>query len=136
MAKAGSSSNVMPARGPRPAIWLHAALEELDQVEKEAAEEGYPEPSAAAKGHARRILDSLSLAALPAPSVYPTEDGEVAIMFRKEGRRAAVVVLCDSSGGAICLSSIAGENRRARYDRATAVPDAFLKAELRRMKSA
>ena len=136
MAKAGSSSTMMPARGPWPAVWLHAALEELDQVEKEAAQEGYPEPSAAAKGHARRILDSLSLAAPPAPSVYPTEDGEVAIMFRKQGRRAAVVVLCDSSGGATCLSSIAGENRRARYDRATAVPDAFLKAELRRMKSA
>src|ERR1700688_144715 len=136
MAKAGSSSNVMPARGPRQAVWLHAALAELDQAEKEAADEGYPEPSAAAKDHARRILDSLSLAALLAPSVYPTEDGEVAIMFRKRGRHAAVVVLCDSSGGAICLSSIAGENRRARYDRATAIPDAFLKAELRRMKAA
>ncbi len=117
------------------AAWLADALGELARVEEEALEEGYPEPSASAKTHARRILRGLAGGSLPCPAAYPTEDGEIGIMFQRRDVPAAVLVLCDASGGAMCLSSIAGENRRARYDRASAVPDAFVRAELSRMTS-
>ena len=104
---------------------LEDALAELSGVEAEAVAEGYPSISEAAKNHARRlIIDLATRYSLPI-ATYPTEDGEIAIDIRGKDRRA-VLILLDRSGGAICFVTVSGENRRARYESASRLPDGFL----------
>jgi hypothetical protein len=113
-----------------PENWWSDAMHELSEVEAEAHEEGYQPPAEEAKQSAERILRSLSGLRLPAPSVYPTQDREVAIFFRNESRQASVLILCDSLGSGACFAFADGKGRRARYDDAGELPDSFIRAQL------
>ncbi len=110
--------------------WLTDALGELDQIDQETAQEGLPPSNELSKGNARHIIIELATGPYPQPAVYPTEDGEIAILFQKQSAQAGVLILCDSDGGGACFSTIAGKKRRARYDDASELPDAFVKGEL------
>lgn len=123
-------------RGSWRQKWLDAALEELQQCDEEANEEGYPAPSIAAKQNAKRILQEIAGMELivPPPAVYPTADREIAMLFRRATARAAVLITCDADGGGACFSIIAGKNRRARYDDAGDLPGAFVLSELQRLR--
>jgi hypothetical protein len=116
--------------------WLDAALEELRQCDEEAKQEGYPAPSMAARQNVRRILEEIARMglAVPQPAVYPTADREIAVFFRNPTAGAAVLITCDVDGSGACFSSIAGKNRRARYDDATDLPGAFVRSELQRLR--
>ena len=109
--------------------WLNSALEELDDVEREAIEEGLPEPSLLAKATAQRIILTVANMGLPQPSIYPAERREVAIFFKL--RTSGVLIHCGSRGEGICFATFAGKNRRARYDDAGDLPDEFVKEQLR-----
>ncbi len=121
---------------PLVPTWLNEALTDLDHVDDEAREEGYVDIAAVAKANARHILESVHSAGLPAPSIYPTEDREIAILFASSEPGAAVLVLCDSEGGWACLSSVGGKNQRARFDDAADAPHPFLTEELRKLQAA
>jgi hypothetical protein len=123
-------------RGAGRQKWLDTALEELQQCDEEANEEGYSVPSISAKDNARRIIQEIAKMALtlPQPAVYPTADREIAVLFRRATARAAVLITCDADGGGACFSIIGGKNRRARYDDASDLPDAFVVSELQRLR--
>jgi hypothetical protein len=117
------------------APWLAEALEELESCPGEAKEIGASEPSGKARGNARAIIDALARMVPPllAPSVYPTAESEIAILFRSEAQSSAVLLLCDSDGGGACFSTMGGKNVRARYDDASQLPDEFVKSQIRRL---
>jgi hypothetical protein len=121
---------------PLVPTWLDEAIKDLERVDDEARKEGFRAINPVAKLNARHILESVRLAGLPSPSVYPTEDQEVAILFASEAPGAVVLSLCDSHGGGAYFASIGGKNRRARFDDATDIPRPFLIEELRNLRAA
>lgn len=116
--------------------WLSEALTELLDVDAEAQENGHEPPSQQAKNHAERILESLAPSGegWPAPSVYPTSDREIAIFFRSDSRRASVLILCASDGQGACFAFADGRGRRARYEDAGEMPDAFVWEQLQKLR--
>lgn len=121
---------------PLVPTWLDEAIKDLDGVDEEVREEGFRAINPVSKLNARHILESVHSAGLPAPSIYPTEDREIAILFASSEPGAAVLVLCDSEGGWACLSSVGGKNQRARFDDAADAPHPFLTEELRKLQAA
>ena len=108
---------------------LEAALEDLRLVLTDAKEEGYPPPTRLALSNAERILRGMYALAPVRLEVYPTPDGEVAVVA-PGSPRSSVMVLCDSDGGALCMVNMDGEHRRARYSTADRLPDGFLRDAL------
>ena len=108
---------------------LHAAMQDLDGAIEEAREEGYPQPSSLALKNAERLLRDLYRLRNCRLEVYPTPDGEVAIVA-PGGHGQSLLVLCDSDGGALCSVNLNGEHRRARYTTVTALPDGFVREAL------
>lgn len=117
-------------------VWLAVALAELEQVDQEAAEEGFSLSNELSRGNARRILNKLARESSAAPTVYPTENGGIAILFQKRRTQAGVLILCEQDGSGACFSTIAGKKRRARYDDASDLPDAFVISELVKLQLA
>ena len=108
---------------------LEAALEDLRGVPAEAAEEGYPQPTQLALSNAKRILRRMYAPFGARLEVYPTQDGEVAIVAPGKPR-SSVMVLCGPDGGALCMVNMDGVHRRARYSTAGNLPDGFLRDAL------
>lgn len=109
-----------------PTADLRASLCDLDNAVEEAAEEGFPEPSRLALTSARSLLQDLYRLRPSRLEVYPTPDGEIAVVV-PGGHGRSVLVLCDSQGGALCSVNLNGCHRRARYDTATMLPDGFVR---------
>ena len=112
--------------------WLDTALVELNDVDQEAARESLPEIFSSTKDQARRILSALATQSI-APTVYPTEDGEIALYFKPLAAKSAVLILVGNDGQGACFSYVNGKNRRARYDDASELPDGFVREQLRRL---
>ncbi len=112
---------------------LRAALRDLDAVEGEALEEGFPIPSRMARENARRLLQAMHRISGRRLEVYPTPDGEVAI-DAPGGQGRSVLLLCDSEGGALCLVNMNGKHRRARYADSNGLPDGFVREALAELK--
>lgn len=108
---------------------LNDALSDLEEVNVEAREEGFPLPSDVALTNAERLLEDMYKVFPRRFEVYPTPDGEVAISA-PGGRRKSVLLLCASDGGALCLVNLNGEHRRARYSTVNKLPDGFLREAL------
>ncbi len=115
------------------ARWLADAIEELEEIDDEVAEEALPELAADTKKHARRIVFALTKQPI-APTIYPTTDGEVALYFKSPVTASSVLILVGNDGQATCFSYINGKNRRARYDDAADLPDEFVKAQIQALK--
>ena len=113
---------------------LEAALEDLRRALAEAEEEGYPQPTHIALSNAKHILSRMHALFPTRLEVYPTQDGEVAIVAPGTPRRS-VMVLCDSSGGALCTVNMDGVHRRERYSTADTLPDGFLRDALDELAS-
>lgn len=112
---------------------LRAALRDLDAVEGEALEEGFPIPSRMARENARRLLQAMHRISGRRLEVYPTPDGEVAI-DAPGGQGRSVLLLCDSEGGALCLVNMNGKHRRTRYADSNGLPDGFVREALAELK--
>lgn len=117
-------------RSPRPRFaWLADARRALAEVDDEIAEDGLPEVAPSARQEAERII--VALAQHPwAPTVYPTQDGEIAIHFRSPDRPSSVVILLDGHGRGECYAYTGGRSRRAHYDVASDLPDSFVMEQL------
>lgn len=121
--------------GPRlDAVWLADTLDELGKIDQLAASEDLPQPSAIAKQNAIRIINALANGPYPEPAIYPTQDGEIAILFQKRDIRAAVLILCDADGGGACFSTFSDQRLRARYEDASDLPDTFMKSQVLRLR--
>lgn len=118
------------AHAPRQP-WLADALGELGECVDEAREEGYPEPTGNALALAEALLKRIAQRAtpLPQPSVYPSADNEIVLFFCNGEVQAAVSIAIEAGGEGVCFSNIGGL-RRARYQDARELPDAFVAGEL------
>ena len=110
--------------------WLADALAELEEVDDEIAEEDLPPVGEATKKEAARIIKALAWRA-PAPTVYPTQDAEIALHFKAPGRTGTVVILLSDGGRADCHAYVGGTSRRAHYNTSSDLPDAFVLDQLR-----
>ncbi len=108
---------------------LRAALHDLDGAVVEAQEEGFPPPSHAAMRDARRMLLELFRLHPSRMEVYPTPEGEVALLA-SGGYGKSVLVLCESDGGVLCSVNLNGCHRRAWYDSSNTLPDEFVRKAL------
>ena len=114
---------------PRPApALLSAAAADLAEVEVEALEEGFPRPTRLALETAERLLRDLYSLSPRRYEVYPMPDGEIALPGGARGR--SVVLYCEPQGGVLCLVNIEGAHRRAAFDDAALLPDAFVREAL------
>ena len=109
--------------------YLRDALAKLDDVVGEARAEGFGEPSEQAIENARTLVKQVTRLHSASIEVYPTSDRDVAI-YAPGGQGRSVEVLCESDGGAMCLVNLDGQHRRAIYDSADMLPDAFLREGL------
>ena len=110
--------------------WLADALAELAEVDDEIAEEELPPVGEATKIEAARIIKALARRA-PAPTIYPTQDAEIALHFKAPGRTGTVVILLSDGGRADCHAYVGGTSRRAHYNTSSDLPDAFVLDQLR-----
>ena len=125
------SSTLSALRPTRPDdSALLAALHDLSEVKDEAREENYQVPSTEAISHAGRILRAIYQGHPRRFEVYPTQDGEVAIDACHPKYPRSVLILCASDGSARCLVNLDGHHRRAVYDAAETLPDAFTQEAL------
>ena len=110
----------------------HNTLAALADVDDEIAEEELPQVGEATKIEAARIIKALARRA-PAPTVYPTQDAEIALHFKAPGRTGTVVILLSDGGRADCHAYVGGASRRAHYDASSDLPDPFVLDQLRRL---
>ena len=110
--------------------WLNDVLQALAEVDEEIAEDGLPEVTLSAKGEARRIVVALARHPL-VPTIYPTQDAEIAIHFKSPDAPNSVVILLDGHGRGECYAYTGGRSRRAHYDVSSDLPDDFVRAQLR-----
>lgn len=115
--------------GP-PTSWLASVLRALGEVPDEIAEDELPEINAVAMKEAERIIRGLARYPQP-PTVYPTQDAEIAIHFRAADSPDSVVILLSDSGQADCYAYTSGRSRHAHYDAPSDLPDDFVMAQLR-----
>ncbi len=111
-------------------LWLADALVALGEVDDEIAEENLPEINDAIKTEARRIVTALARHPW-APTVYPTQDAEIAIHFKSRDLPNSVVILLNNGGQAECYAYTSGKSRRAHYDVSSDLPDGFVMEQLR-----
>ena len=120
-------------REPRSS-WLADAMAALGEVDDEVAEENLPAIDSDTRDEAARIIRAL--AGQPfAPTVYPTQDGEIAIHFKSPVRPSSVVILLNNGGQAECYAYTGGRSRRAHYDVSTDLPDGFIMEQLGKLTS-
>lgn len=108
---------------------LRAASHDLDGAVREAQEEGFPRPSLAAEQNARSLLRDLYRLHPCRLEVYPTPDGETALVV-PGGSGRSVLVLCGSNGEVLCSVNLNDRHRRARYSSATTLPYGFFREAL------
>jgi hypothetical protein len=113
-----------------PTSWLADALQALAEVPEEIAEDELPSINSAALEEAERIVRGLARHPQP-PTVYPTQDAEIAIHFKATDSPSAVVILLNDSGEAECYAHADGRSRHAHYGVSADLPDDFVMAQLR-----
>lgn len=114
---------------PMPAE-LAEALDELDDVTAYAEEIEVETPSAAAFDNARCLLKAMYSISPRQFSVYPVAGGRIALDTRGSIKGRIAVVSCGSDGSVLCLVTIDGKHRRARYSANHNLPDGFIREAL------
>ena len=128
MAVGTATIGVQRPRTP-PSAWLADALQALAELDDEIVEDGLPEIGPSVRKEAERII--VGLARHPwAPTVYPTQDGEVAIHFKAPDSPGSVLVLLDNHGRGECYAYTGRHSRRARYEASSDLPDGFVMEQL------
>ena len=129
--EAGKSDAYGRFRPPEPR-WLDDALAELAEVDDEIAEDGFPQVSDMTKAAAETLVKALAWRTPLAPSVYPTQDAEIALHFQSPGVGTVVILLSDG-GRADCHAYVGDRSRRAHYQTSSDLPDAFVLDQLHRL---
>ena len=110
-------------------------LDELNEVDKDALEEGFELPSDLAKTNADRLLREMFDILPRQYDIYTTHDREIAISLPNR-RGSSVILLCRSNGGALCLVDVPGIPERSRSytpEESGQLPDGFLRMALLRL---
>ena len=105
---------------------LNDALQELEEADEDAEENGWPLPSSSAYRNARTLLPRLYRLSPRRFSAYPLFDGEIALDATTMSGNS-VVVICEADGSVLCLVYIHRRGRRAKYASASDLPDDFIR---------
>ena len=98
----------------RSADWFQVALAQVDRIDQEAREEGWPPITDVAKRNAKHVLATTRTSFIE-PEVYPSMDGEIALYFKSPFAAAGLLILIDSQGCADCFWSADGESEREHF---------------------
>ena len=130
----GGQPRIGPMVGWSPsqmvANWLKDALAQVDRINREAEEEGYPLIGELAKRNAKHVLSMAGRSSVE-PVVYPSMDGEIAIYFKSPVAAAALLILLNNDGRAGSYWSVGGISQRQQHDDAAKLPPDFLSTQLR-----
>lgn len=97
---------------------------------EEAQEPGEAMPTNEVIQESMRIVSSLRSELPEDVDVYPEDNGRVAIeTYGKPGN--AFLLVCEPGGGALCVVTVEGISRRARYENSSLLPDGFLREGIR-----
>lgn len=108
---------------------LPDALRELYEVQSEARSDGGIVPDDDAVARAKRTLMDMYRISPRLYTVYPMDDGQIAIdAATKYG--TSLVVLCNPDGSAQCLTYIGEEYRTKEYPDTGMLPDDFIRKAL------
>ena len=121
------------SQSPLAASWLKDALAQVNRVNREAEEEGYPPINELAKKNAKHVLSMAGRNSIE-PTVYPSMDGEIAIYFKSPVAAAALLILLNNDGGAGSYWSVGGKSQRQRHEDASRLPPDFLSTRLRALR--
>lgn len=114
----------------RAAAWFQGALEQVDRIDREAREEGFPFIADVAKRNAKHVLAKTRTSFIE-PEVYPSMDGEIALYFKSPVAAAGLLILIDSQGGTCCFWSADGNSEREHYKDAWDLPTDVARGRLR-----
>lgn len=87
---------------------------DINEIKKEAEEEGFVEPSQRALENAQNVLGVICCVSSRNYEVYPMPDGRVSIDV-PNGKGSSIWILCEESGRISCLVNIKG-NPQGRED--------------------
>ncbi|MCY4468093.1 MAG: hypothetical protein OXC08_05175 [Thiotrichales bacterium] len=110
--------------------WLTRVLAQLDQIDHEVKEEGYPTIGDTAKRNARSLLFMTNSFPVE-PTVYPSMDGEIALYFKAPSAAAALLIQLDNDGGAGCYWSSGTQSEHKRFEDGSNLPEEFVWKQLR-----
>ena len=108
---------------------IEHAMAGLDAVSDAAMEEGYPVPSKTLVANVRDLLLRVARVAPHPYSVYPMEEGQIAIHASNEPT-GAVVITC-LPHDIWCVVSIGRSRRRAWFQNMDELPDPFTRKALK-----
>ena len=103
--------------------WFRARSEETSDA-------SLPMLSERVLDEARRIVRALRRQLPLDTDVYPMDEGKVAIELYGEFGHGFLLV-CEPGGSALCIVTVDGISRRARYESSSVLPDGFLQEGLR-----
>lgn len=107
---------------------LDAALEDLERVKQDAAEDGWPLPSEDGIKRALTILQAMYKINPLRYDIYPMDEGEVVIDGGGLGHR--IGVFCYPDGHVLYIGWIDGKRQRVRGESTDDIPYEFLRSAL------
>ena len=108
---------------------VRESLSDLAEVDGYAAEAGLPPLGDRVKESAARILREIGRAFPLRYGIYPMVGGKI-VIHAQERKGHSVLIICAPDGRASCLVPKDGKGRRAYYDSADELPDAFVRNAL------
>ena len=88
--------------------WIDGAIEQLNDIDIEAKEEGYPEVNHNAKEIAAHLLTMLDRHRIE-PDVYPSVDGDIAMYFKAPNRPFSFLITIDNGQTIECYMADNGD---------------------------
>ena len=107
---------------------FNTAMEDLQRVKQDAAEEGWPAPSQVGIGKAEEILRAMYEISPLRYDIYPMDEGEVVIDGGNLGHR--IGVFCYPDGHVLYIGWVDGSRQRFRGERTDDIPHDFLRSAL------
>ncbi len=98
--------------------WFNALTED-------AADTGEPMPSKSVFNEAKRIAHGIRSQLPTTTDVYLMDGGKIALELYGDFGHGFLLV-CEPGGSALCIVTVDGVSRRARYENSSVLPDGFI----------
>ena len=92
---------------------------------EEVTDDAEPMPPTPVLDEAKRIVRQLRQHLPPDTDVYPTDGGNIAVELYGDSGHGFLLV-CEPGGSALCIVTVKGVSRRARYESSDTLPDGFV----------
>jgi hypothetical protein len=92
---------------------------------EEVTDDAEPMPPTPVLDEAKRIVRQLRQHLPPDTDVYPMDGGKIAVELYGDSGHGFLLV-CEPGGSALCIVTVKGVSRRARYESSETLPDGFV----------